>query len=82
MKKSFLTKETVREVDVLKEFKQLLNHTLETEGPYLWAQLFQEKTANGTPSTEIAVSFDEVKAADALRQTRNNEERAIEMLLQ
>ncbi|MFM8315887.1 MAG: hypothetical protein ACKOA8_16535 [Deltaproteobacteria bacterium] len=63
MKKHFLSTESLREVDILNELRQLLNQTIETEGPYLWSKLFQEKTASGTPSTQVAVSFEEAKAS-------------------
>lgn len=63
MKKTSLTTETLREVDLLRELSQLLNHTLETEGQVLWAKLFQEKTAKGIPSTQITLTFDEAKTA-------------------
>ncbi len=63
MKSKFLTTEALREVDILKELTQLLNHTLETEGQVLWAKLFQEKTAHGAPSTQVAVTFSEAQAA-------------------
>ena len=63
MKKTSLTTETLREVDLLRELSQLLNHTIETEGQILWAKLFQEKTAKGIPSTQITVTFNQAKTA-------------------
>lgn len=63
MKSKALSQETVKEADVLKELTQLLNHTLETEGQILWAKLFQDKTANDAPSTQVAISFQEAQAA-------------------
>jgi len=63
MKSKSLTTEALREADILKELTQLLNHTLETEGQALWAKLFQEKTAHGTPSQQITVTFEEAQTA-------------------
>lgn len=63
MKSKSLTTDLLKETDILRELRRLLNHTLEVEGQILWAKLFQEKTANGKPSDEIIVTFEQAQTA-------------------